>query len=82
MVRFDACLLLVALQATLVSCGGGSHQAEPPAAVPAPAVQPQDGSNPTIPSAPSPKGADPKAAPKDSGGSGNFPWQSSPIAEL
>lgn len=76
MVRFDACLLLVALQATLVSCSGGSHQAEPPAAVPVPAVQPP-------PSAPNPKAdPDPKAAPKDSGGSGNYPWQSSPIAEL
>lgn len=81
MVRFDACVLAVALQATLVSCSGGSRQPEPPAAVPAPAMQPQGGTNPQPPSAPNPK-ADPKLAPKDSGGSGSYPWQSSPIAEL
>jgi len=74
MVRFDACLLLVALQTPLVSCSGGSHQPEPPVVVPAPAVQPP-------PSAPDLK-ADPKTEPKDSGDSANFPWQSSPIAEL
>jgi hypothetical protein len=77
MVRFDARMLIVALQALLVSCGSGSHQPEPPAAVPAPAVQPQ--ANPSAPSAPHPK-ADPKIAPRDSGGSGTYPWQSGPIA--
>jgi hypothetical protein len=81
MVRLDAGMLMVALQALLVSCGSGSHQPEPPAVVPAPAVQPQSGSvTPSQPpAAPSPK-ADPKATPKDS--SGNYPWQSGPIAEL
>ena len=79
MVRLHAGMLTTALSALLVSCGGGSHEPEPPAAVPAPAVQPQDG--PHTPSAPSPKG-DSKAAPQDSGGSGNYPWQSGPIAAL
>ena len=77
MVRFDACLLIVALQALLVSCGSGPRQPEPPAVVPAPALQPQ--AKPLDPSAPNPK-ADPKIAPKDSGGSGTYPWQSGPIA--
>ena len=77
MVRFEACVLMVALQALLVSCGSGSHQPEPPAVVPAPAVQPQGGA----PSAPNPK-TDPKVAPRDSGGRGTYPWQSGPIAAL
>jgi hypothetical protein len=79
MVRFDAGMLVVALQALLIGCGSGPRQPEPPAAVPAPAVQPQ--ANPQSPSAPSPK-ADPKIAPRDSGGSGTYPWQSGPIAAL
>lgn len=77
MARFDARTLIVALQALLVSCGTGPRQPEPPAVVPAPAVKPQ--ANPQAPSAPSPK-ATPKVAPRDSGGSGTYPWQSSPIA--
>jgi hypothetical protein len=79
MVRLDARMLIVALQALLVSCGSAPHQAEPPAAVPAPAAQPQ--ANPQAPSAPKSK-ADPKIAPRDSGGSGTYPWQSGPIATL
>ena len=77
MVRFDARMLIVALHALLMSCGSGPRQPEPPAAVPAPAVQPQV--HPQAPSAPSPKAA-PKIAPRDSGGSGTYPWQSGPIA--
>ena len=77
MVRFDARMPAVALHALLLACGNGSHQPEPPAAVPAPAVQP-----PAIPpSAPNLK-VDPKTAPRDSGGSGAYPSQSSPIAAL
>jgi len=79
MIRLAVRLPVITLYALLMSCGGGSHEPEPPAAVPAPAVQPQDG--PHTPSAPSPKG-DSKAAPQDSGGSGNYPWQSGPIAAL
>ena len=75
--RFDARMLTVALQALLIGCGSGSHQPEPPAVVPAPAVQPQ--ANPQAPAAPNHK-ADPKIAPRDSGGSGTYPWQSGPIA--
>lgn len=77
MVRFDARMLLVALQALLVSCGSGPRQPEPPAVVPAPAVQPQ--AHPQGQSAPNRKG-DPKIAPRDSEGSGTYPWQSGPIA--
>ena len=77
MVRFEARMTMVALLALLIGCGSGSHQPEPPAVVPAPAVQPQ--ANPQSPSAPNPKGT-PKIAPRDSGGSGTFPWQSGPIA--
>lgn len=82
MVRFDACMLMVALEASLVSCGSGAHQPEPPAVVPSPASQPQ--LTPVNPSAPKPKDdpkADPKVAPKDSGNS-VYPWQSAPIADL
>jgi len=79
MVRFDAGMLVVALQALLIGCGSGPRQSESPAVVPAPAVQPQ--ANPQAPSAPRPK-ADPKIAPRDSGGSGTYPWQSGPIAAL
>jgi len=71
MVRFDARMLIVALHALLMSCGSGPRQPEPPA------VQPQV--HPQAPSAPSPKAA-PKIAPRDSGGSGTYPWQSGPIA--
>lgn len=77
MVRLDSKLMTVALSALAVSCGG-SHQPETPAAVPAPALQQE---TPQTPSAPNPKG-NPKGEPKDSGGSGNFPWQSGPIAAL
>ena len=77
MVRFEARMTMVALLALLIGCGSGSHQPEPPAVVPAPAVQPQ--ANPQGPSAPNPKGT-PKIAPRDSGGSGTYPWQSGPIA--
>jgi hypothetical protein len=76
MVRFDARMLLVALQALLVSCGG-PRQPEPPAVVPSPAVQPQ--AAPPTQSAPTPK-TEPKMAPKDSGNAGSFPWQSAQIA--
>ncbi len=83
MVRLDTKLMTVALSALAVGCGGGSHQPETPAAVsvPAPAAQPQGNGGPQSPSAPSPKG-DPKVAPKDSGDSAHFPWQSGPIAAL
>ena len=77
MVRLDAGFMTVALSALAVSCSG-PHQPETPAAVPAPTSQPEA---PQPPSAPRPKG-DPKVEPKDSGGSGNFPWQSGPIAAL
>jgi hypothetical protein len=81
MVRFDAGTLTVALNALLIGCGSGSHQPEPPAAVPSPAVQPQ--ANPSTPSAPNPK-AEPNTAPKDSAGASGttYPWQSAPIASL
>jgi hypothetical protein len=79
MVRFDARMLLVALQALLVSCGSGPRQPEPPAAVPKPAVQPQ--AHPQGQAAPNSK-THPKIAPRDSGGSGTYPWPSGPIASL
>jgi hypothetical protein len=79
MVRFDARIPTVALHALLIACGNGSHQPEPPAAVPTPAVQPQ--ATPPAPSAPNPK-VDPKTAPRDSGGRGTYPAQSAPIAAL
>jgi hypothetical protein len=43
MVRFAGRFAMaVALQtALLLACGGGSHQPEPPAAVPSPVLQPQ-----------------------------------------
>jgi len=78
MVRFDARMAMVALQAMLIACGSGSHQPEPPAAVPSPAVQPQ--TIPSTPSTPDPKA--PKKAQKDTGGTGTYPWQSAPIASL
>ena len=80
MARFDARMLLVALQALLVGCGSPPRQPEPPAVVPAPAVQPQ--ASPQAPSAPKNPKANPKIAPRDSGGSGTYPWQSGPIASL
>jgi hypothetical protein len=71
MVRFDARMAMVALQALFIACGSGSHQPELPAAVP-----------PSVPSSPSPK-AEPKTAPRDSGaGSETYPWKSGPIAAL
>ena len=76
--KLDIRMPVVALQALLIACGGGSHQPEPPAAVPAPAVQPQ--ATPPVPSAPDPK-AKPKKAPKDTAGVA-YPWQSAPIAAL
>ena len=76
MVRFETCMPLAALAALLVACGNGSHQPDPPAAAPVPAVVPQA----IPPSAPDSKA--PKAEPKDSAGSGNYPWQSGPIASL
>lgn len=81
MVRFVARLPMVALQALVIACGSGSRQPEPPAAVPAPAVQPQ--ANPSTPSAPNPK-AEPKTAPRDSAGTSGttYPWPSAPIASL
>ena len=78
MVRFVTGMSMVALQALAIACGSGSHQPEPPAAVPSPAVQPQ--ANPSTPSAPNPK-AEPKTAPRDSAGA-TYPWQSAPIASL
>ena len=78
MVRLDSKLMTVALSALAVSCGGGAHQPETPAVVPAPALQPQ---TPQAPSAPGPKG-NPKGELKDSGGPGHYPWQSGPIAAL
>ena len=70
MVRFVGRIAIVALQALLIACGSGSHQPELPAAVP-----------PSTPSSPSPK-AEPKVAPRDSGDSETYPWQSGPIAAL
>ena len=77
MVKFETCMSTAALAALLVACGSGSHQPEPPAADPAPAVQPQA----TPPFAPDSK-AGPKAQPKDSAGTGTYPWQTGPIAAL
>lgn len=68
MVKLFSRMPVVALQALLLACDSGSHQPEPPAVA-------------TPPSAPDPK-ADPKVAPKDSGGTGTYPWQSGPIAAL
>jgi hypothetical protein len=81
MVRFVARMPMVALYASVIACGSGSHQPESPAAVPSPAVQPQ--ANPATPSAPNPK-AEPKTAPRDSAGASGttYPWQSAPIASL
>jgi hypothetical protein len=80
MVRFVARMPMLALQALVIACGSGSHQPEPPAAVPSPAVQPQ--AIPSTPSAPDPR-AEPKTAPQDSGGgTGTYPSQSAPIAAL
>ena len=76
MVRLDATLMTLALSALLVSCGGGPHQPETPAVVPAPALQPE---TPTPPIAPNPK-SNPKVEPKDSAGNGHYPWQSGPLA--
>lgn len=77
MVRFAGRFAMVALQtALLLACGSGSHQPEPPAAVPSPAVQPQQ----SVP-APDLK-VKPKAAPKDSGSGNTYPWPSATIAEL
>jgi hypothetical protein len=79
MVKFDARIAMVALYALLIACGSGSHQPEPPAAVPAPAVQPQ--AAPAIPLVPNPK-ADPRTAPRDSSDINPYPWPSGPIATL
>ena len=76
MVKFETCMSTAALAALLVACGSESHQPGPPATVPAPAVAPQA----IPPSAPDQKA--PNAAPKDSAGSGIYPWQSGPIASL
>lgn len=76
--RFDGCMAVVALQALLIACSSGPHQPEPPAAVPTPTVQPQ--MVPPNSSTPAPKKADPKTTPKDSAGTGNFPWQAGPLA--
>jgi len=76
MMRFAARISMVTLYASLVSCGGGPHQPEPPATVPSPAVQPQ--MTQPSPSVPLPK-ADPKKVPNDTA-AGNYPWQSGPIA--
>jgi hypothetical protein len=71
MVRFVARMPMLALQALVIACGSGSHQPEPPAAVP-----------PSTPSTPGPK-AEPQTAPRDSGGgTGTYPSQSAPIAAL
>ena len=78
MVRFDGRMAMVALQTLLIACGSGSHQPESPAAVPTPAAQP---ATPSAPSSPSPK-SEPKVAPRDSGDSETYPWQSGPIAAL
>lgn len=79
MVRLDAGLMTVALSALLVSCSGASHEPEPPAVVPEPAVQLHRG--PDTPPTPSPK-ADPKVEPRDSEDSAHYPWPSAPIASL
>jgi hypothetical protein len=78
MARFDARMPVVALQALLLACGSGSHQPEPPAAVPSPAVQPQ--ATPPSPARPE-LNKQPKKTPRDSGGTEHYPWQSAPIAE-
>ena len=77
MVRFVTCMHTAALAALLVACGSGSRQPAPPAAAPTPTVLPKT----KAPSAPDLE-AKPKATPKDSAGSGNYPWQSGPIAAL
>ena len=77
MVRFVTCMHTAALAALLVACGSGSRQPAPPAAAPTPTVQPET----KAPSAPDLK-TTPKAESKDSAGSGNYPWQSGPIASL
>ena len=75
--RFDGCMAVVALQALLIACSSGPHQPEPPAAVPTQTVQPYMA--PSNPSTPAPK-ADPKTTPKDSAGTGSYPWQAGPLA--
>ena len=80
MVRFDIRVTVVALLALLIACGGGSRQPEPPAALPSPAVQPEQKMAPS-PAAPELK-AQPKKTPKDSADTGKYPWQSAPIAAL
>jgi hypothetical protein len=77
MVRLDAGFMTVALSALAVSCGSGSHQPEPPAALPTPTVQPH--MTPSPPSTPAPK-SDPKTTPKDSTGPRDVRWQAGPIA--
>ena len=77
--RFNTRLSIVALHALLISCGPGSHRSESPAVIPAPAAQPP--APPSNPNTPNPKVA-PKTAPRDSGGTGTYPWQSAPIAAL
>ena len=80
MIRFDIRVTGVALLALLIACGGGSHQPEPPAALPSPAVQPE--ATPPSPAAPDTKAPKKEKAPKDSAGTGTYPWQSAPIAAL
>ena len=75
--QLEACISMAALAALLVACGSGSRQPAPPAAAPTPTVQPKT----KTPSAPDLE-AKPKTSPKDSVGSGNYPWQSGPIATL
>jgi hypothetical protein len=77
MVKFETCMSTAALAALLVACGSGSHQPEPPAATPAPAIAPQA----TPPSAPNQKAKPKKAEPRDSVGSGNYPWPSALVTE-
>lgn len=81
MVRFDGRILAVALQALLLGCGRESRQpGPPPAATPAPAVQPQ--AAPPEAEAPAPKSEPRKKSPKDSSDPEAYPWQPGPIAAL
>jgi hypothetical protein len=76
MVKFATCMSTAVLAVLFVACGSGSHQPEPPAATSAPATAPQA----APPSAPNHKAKPKKAEPGDSVGTGNYPWQSGPIA--
>jgi hypothetical protein len=74
--KFATCMSTAVLAVLFVACGSGSHPPEPPAATSAPSIAPPA----TPPSAPKQKAKPKKAEPRDSVGTGNYPWQSGPIA--